>query len=364
MNTKTATRDQATERTAEQKQEVAVFQPPRLPFHQAIEQRFEVSKSNWKVLVESIFPAAKSVDAVVMALAYCQKRKLDVFKRVVHIVPMWNSALGHEVETVWPAIAELRTTAFRTGQYAGMDAAEFGPELEQELSGTKGSNSRNVTVRFPEWCRITVYRVLHGQTIKFVGPKVYWLESYGRWRGTDAPNEMWAKRSVGQLEKCAEAAALRRAFPEELGNELSAEEMEGRVIEGEAREILPKRESRDTTIAGRLDRLASTEAERAPAADVDATPRSSQTTGRDAETKEPEGSQSESGAAATDPEVLTVLLKEFDDALKEIKNEPDVNDAWDKFNPRLVRLAQPEKDRAVAIFETHVKRIRQAANGG
>ena len=41
--------------------------------------------------------------------------------------------------------------------------------------------------------------------------------------------------SVGQLEKCAEAGALRRAFPEEIGNALTAEEMEGQhTIDGAA----------------------------------------------------------------------------------------------------------------------------------
>jgi hypothetical protein len=46
---------------------------------------------------------------------------------------------------------------------------------------------------------------------------------------------MWSNRPVGQLEKCAEAGALRRAFPEEIGNALTAEEMEGQhSIEGAA----------------------------------------------------------------------------------------------------------------------------------
>ena len=49
----------------------------------------------------------------------------------------------------------------------------------------------------------------------------------------------WARsrcsRPVGQLEKCAEARALRRAFPEEIGNALTAEEMEGQhTLDGAA----------------------------------------------------------------------------------------------------------------------------------
>src|SRR5258708_38102932 len=44
------------------------------------------------------------------------------------------------------------------------------------------------------------------------------------------PNAMWKKRAFGQLEKCAEAMALRRAFPE-LGAAATADEMEGKTIE-------------------------------------------------------------------------------------------------------------------------------------
>ena len=41
---------------------------------------------------------------------------------------------------------------------------------------------------------------------------------------------MWTKRKRGQLSKCAEAGALRKAFPEEVGNEYTVEEMEGKII--------------------------------------------------------------------------------------------------------------------------------------
>jgi len=33
---------------------------------------------------------------------------------------MWSIVAGKMIETVWPGISELRTTAFRTGQFAGM----------------------------------------------------------------------------------------------------------------------------------------------------------------------------------------------------------------------------------------------------
>jgi phage recombination protein Bet len=144
------------------------------------------------------------------------------------------------IETVWPGISELRTTAFRTGQYACMHAPDFGPTLERTFKGKAGrgkskGQERSLTLQFPEWCRVTITRELTGKERSFVGPTVYWLEAYGKWADTDVPNEMWSNRPVGQLEKCAEAGALRRAFPEEIGNALTAEEMEGQhAIDGAA----------------------------------------------------------------------------------------------------------------------------------
>jgi hypothetical protein len=116
-----------------------------------------------------------------------------------------------------------------------MEAAEFGPMITRTFEGTsqKGrtkGTTRKMEVTFPEWCQITIWRVLNGNRIQFVSPKVYWLEAYGKWTDTDVPNDMWGKRPVGQVEKCAEAAGLRRAFPEEIGNDYAAEEMEGQRL--------------------------------------------------------------------------------------------------------------------------------------
>ena len=63
---------------------VVQLQEPRLPYHSAVKDRFGVDKGAWKVLAEAIFPSAKTQESVVMALAYCQARKLDVFK-----LPRW-----------------------------------------------------------------------------------------------------------------------------------------------------------------------------------------------------------------------------------------------------------------------------------
>lgn len=222
----------------------AKFAAPRLPWHPMIEQRFGeigATKASWKALTEAVYPNAQTADSIVMALSYCAARKLDPFKRPVHIVPMWDSNRRQMVETVWPGISEIRTTAFRTGQYAGCDEVEFGPMISRTFTGKVGKKGyeteKTIEVTFPEWGRINVYRNLNGQRCKFVSPKVYWLESYGRLGASDVPNDMWAKRPSGQLEKCVEAAGLRKAFPEEVGNDYSAEEMHGQVLAGDVASV-------------------------------------------------------------------------------------------------------------------------------
>lgn len=222
----TATKQQAAQQPAthqrpQQQGEAGVpaIAGPRLPYHPVIEERFGVDKASWKALVEAIFPAAQSTESVILALSYCRARNLDPFKRNVHIVPIWDKQKRKLVDTVWPGIGELRTTAFRTAVYAGRDATVFGPDIENEWPVTDQTGATHrVKVRFPEWAQVTVYRMVKGNRVAFQGPRVYWMETFSSNKGGE-PNSMWVKRPRGQLDKCAEAAALRAAFPEELGDD-------------------------------------------------------------------------------------------------------------------------------------------------
>ena len=78
---------------------------------------------------------------------------------------------------------------------------------------------------------MTVYRIVKGSRCAFVGPKCFWEEYYASEKHDKAdPNSRWRRAKHGQIEKCAEAGSLRAAFPEEIGNEYAAEEMEGQRI--------------------------------------------------------------------------------------------------------------------------------------
>lgn len=262
QETQVQTREQPADAVAPQQSrgDVAIFQRPRLPWHDQLEKSFGdigISKATWKALIDAVFPAAKSIDSVVLALSYCKARKLDPFKRPVHIVPVWDSDKGGYVDTVWPGISELRTTAVRTGLFAGCDAAIFGPDKKRLFVGEVGKarEKREVELSFPEWAQLTVYRMVGETRMQIQGPRVYWEETYATIGRSELPNAMWTKRPRGQLEKCAEAAALRRAFPEELGNEYSAEEMEGAKFYGATVIDVTKKPQAAQSAAVTLDNL-------------------------------------------------------------------------------------------------------------
>ena len=220
---------------ATQKKNVPAIIEARLPCDADAAKQYGVEPGQWRVLVESVWPSAKTASAVFLALDYCRSRKLDPFKRPCHIVPMWNSTLRKEVETVWPGISDIRTTAARTTEYAGEDETIFGDEATETFEGkTHQGEKLTATVTFPTWARITVYRIIKGIRVPFPGPRVIWKETYSQMKGTPVPNARWQRAPWQMLEKCAEAAALRKAFPEELGSMYAAEEMEGKPVTEDA----------------------------------------------------------------------------------------------------------------------------------
>lgn len=354
MATATKQREGSPQQKVQKRQDVAVFQQPRLPYHQAIEERYGVDRGSWKALVEAVYPTARSVDSVVMALAYCKARNLDPFKRPVHIVPMWSSVKREYVETVWPGISEVRTTAFRTKNYAGMDEAIFGSNKTKTFKGVIRKRNEperpiEAKVTFPEWCQITVYRDLNGKRNKFVGPKVYWMESYAKVGGTDVPNDMWKHRSVGQLEKCAEAAALRRAFPEELGNEYTAEEMEGQILHV----------SNEPSIGG-TDFLKPP----APPTNGDALTPPVPPQGTSDEVYDGEVMPPEDETQELEPKNTKELLEWVDVKLSKVtidmlEEYPDVlGEIWEnEIEPKLAGKFPPDVDAAQAIYRKHEKRL-------
>jgi phage recombination protein Bet len=184
------------------------------------------------VLKSSLYVGASDA-SVRMVLSYCAAAGLDPLQKPVHIVPMWDSKAGSMKDVIMPGINLYRIQAMRSG-CAGISEPEFGPTIKRNLGG--------VEVEYPEWCRVTVKRQLSNGTIAEFTARELWIENYAEKGGKEkskAPNSMWSKRPSGQLAKCAQAQALRMAFPE-IASAPTAEEMEGKPLIQEDRDREPK----------------------------------------------------------------------------------------------------------------------------
>ena len=183
------------------------------------------------VLQTSLYPGA-AIGSVKMVLGYCKAAGLDPMQKPVHIVPMWDKNTKAMRDVVMPGIGLYRTQAARSGQYAGVTDPEFGPDITESVGG--------VSITFPAWCKVTVKRLLGNQVVEFAA-REFWKENYATaGKDSSAPNAMWKKRPYGQIAKCAEAQALRKAFPE-FGSAPTADEMEGREFEQEV-QTAPRQE--------------------------------------------------------------------------------------------------------------------------
>jgi phage recombination protein Bet len=176
------------------------------------------------VLQNSLYPGAKP-ESIKLVLGYCKAAGLDPMQKPCHIVPISvKQGDGYAMrDVVMPGIGLYRTQASRTGEYAGVTEPEFGP--------TKTLKVGEFSLDYPEWCRVTVKRRLDaGQIVEFTANE-RWLENYAtQKRDSSIPNAMWKRRPFAQLAKCAEAQALRKAFPE-LGAAPTADEMEGKPLD-------------------------------------------------------------------------------------------------------------------------------------
>lgn len=160
------------------------------------------------------YAAGAPDDEIRVFLMVCNRRKLDPFKGQIFLVKRWNSNLGRDTYTPQTSIDGLRSVAERAGNYAGNDDPIFDDE----------NNPKKATV--------TVWKIVQGQRVGFTA-SARWSQYF--------PGEkmgfMWNKMPHLMLGKCAEALALRKAFPD-AGGLYITEEMEqaGTVATGESRE--------------------------------------------------------------------------------------------------------------------------------
>ncbi|MFH2050097.1 MAG: phage recombination protein Bet [bacterium] len=135
-------------------------------------------------------------------LYQAQRTGLDPLSKQIHAIKRWSYKSNKEEMAIQTGIDGYRLIADRTGQYAGSDDPLFDDETA------------------PKKATVTVWKLVKDIKCSF-SASARWSEYYpGEKQGF-----MWKTKPCIMLGKCAEALALRKAFPQELSGVYTHEEM-------------------------------------------------------------------------------------------------------------------------------------------
>lgn len=171
---------------------------------ETIAQEFGLTENQME-LVKSQIAKDATDDELRYFMTVSKKTGLDPFTRQIYAIKRnakdADGAWGKKM-TIQTGIDGYRVIAARTDQLAGIDDAIYDDE----------------TKTHPNKATVSVYRLMNGERMPFTA-SARWAEY------NQSTSPMWAKMPFLMLGKCAEALALRKAFPNELGDVYTTEEM-------------------------------------------------------------------------------------------------------------------------------------------
>lgn len=159
-------------------------------------------------LIKRTIAIGATHDELQLFLYQAKRTGLDPLSRQIHFVKRKDKG------TIQTAIDGYRLIADRTGKYAGSDDYLFDEGIQQYLHMVAKRGN-------PQTATVTVYKMCDGSRTAFTA-----TAAWGEYFPGEAQGFMWKKMPYLMIGKCAEALALRKAFPAELSGVYTNEEMQ------------------------------------------------------------------------------------------------------------------------------------------